>query len=332
MAIGLMNGFAERTGLTSEEPARRYLWTDAFAVCNFLALEQKVGGGHYRELALRLVDQVHRELGRHRADDARRGWIAGVSEEEGTAHPTRGGLRIGKPLPERAADEPADAQREWDQDGQYFHYLTKWMHALDQMSRASGRAVFHLWARELAVTAHRAFTVGEAGRRRMVWKRSIDLSRALVSSMGHHDPLDGLVSCLELDATAKALGVAPEPDLAAARADFSAMVDMDGLATDDPLGLGGLLADAGKLAQVGEGEKAAPLLVAAAAGLRAYGAGPHLGAPASRRLAFRELGLAIGLAGVPRLRSQLERLDDRGRAALSRLLPFEALAGEIESF
>ena len=31
-----MTRFAERTGLTGARLPRRYLWTDAFAVCNFL--------------------------------------------------------------------------------------------------------------------------------------------------------------------------------------------------------------------------------------------------------------------------------------------------------
>ena len=33
-AIVLMNNFAESTGPASEQPRRRYLWADAFAVCN----------------------------------------------------------------------------------------------------------------------------------------------------------------------------------------------------------------------------------------------------------------------------------------------------------
>jgi hypothetical protein len=39
-ASELMQAFAERTGLTGSRPQRRYLWTDAFAVCNFLGLGQ----------------------------------------------------------------------------------------------------------------------------------------------------------------------------------------------------------------------------------------------------------------------------------------------------
>jgi hypothetical protein len=38
-----MMRFAERTGLTSANPSRRYLWTDAFAVCNFLGLNTATG-------------------------------------------------------------------------------------------------------------------------------------------------------------------------------------------------------------------------------------------------------------------------------------------------
>ncbi len=72
-AIEAMMRFAERTGVTGERPSRRYLWTDAFAVSNFLGLERATGEGGYRELALRLVDQVHHTLGRHRPDDVQKG-------------------------------------------------------------------------------------------------------------------------------------------------------------------------------------------------------------------------------------------------------------------
>jgi hypothetical protein len=71
LASALMRGFANATGVTGEAPPLRYLWTDAFAVCNFLGLHSATGQGEYRELALRLLDQVHHVLGRHRDDDAR---------------------------------------------------------------------------------------------------------------------------------------------------------------------------------------------------------------------------------------------------------------------
>jgi hypothetical protein len=87
----LMKDFAERTGLVGERAPRRYLWTDAFAVCNFLELNRRTGDKTYRELSLRLVDQVHHVLGRYRDDGPREGWISGLGDAEGEYHPTKGG-------------------------------------------------------------------------------------------------------------------------------------------------------------------------------------------------------------------------------------------------
>ena len=172
-----MNAFAERTGLVGKQPPKRYLWTDAFAVCNLLELQRRTGDNDYRELALRLVDQVHHVLGRHHADDPREGWISGLGEDEGERHPTKGGLRIGKPLRERGPDEPMDERLEWDRDGQYFHYLTKWMHALARVGRMTGDAHYLRWGTELAETAYARFSYRPKSgvQRRMVWKMSIDL-------------------------------------------------------------------------------------------------------------------------------------------------------------
>lgn len=297
-AIDLMLRFADRTGVTSDRPGRRYLWTDAFAVCNFLGLARAAGDRSYEALALRLVARVHEELGRYRSDDRRRGWLSGLSDEEAREHPTRGGLRIGKPLPERGPTEPFDPELEWDRDGQYFHYLTKWMHALDRVARATGDAKFNVWARELADASHRAFVIGPPGARRMVWKLSVDLSRPLVSSMGQHDPLDGYVACKELQATGgPSRGAGPV--LTEAEAEFLRMIHREQLATTDPLGIGGLLADGHTLAQADPDDALLPwILDAAARGLREYASDPPSRAPAHLRLAFRELGLAIGLAGV----------------------------------
>lgn len=331
-AIGLMTQFANRTALRSEGPAQRYLWTDAFAVCNFLGLGQVTGESRYVELAVQLVDQVHHVLGRHRADDPRTGWISGQADEQAEAHPTCGGLRIGKSLPERRPGEPIDDRLEWER-GQYFHYLTKWMHALDQVARATGRAMFNQWARELAHVAHRAFThvPRSGGRKRMYWKVSVDLSRPLVASTGQHDPLDGLITYRELETTAAAAG----PGLAAAIDDFGAMIEPGGLATADPLGLGGLLTDASRVLQLRQSFPGADhlleaLLAAALVGLEHYVAQPDLGSPARQRLAFRELGLAIGLAALED--EAWHGVTSRVRAHLDRLAQYLPLRTGIEAF
>jgi hypothetical protein len=163
-----MTGYAERTGLGSDRPALRYLWTDAFAVGNFLALARATAQPRFAEVALRLVDQVHHVLGRFRDDDPRTGWISGLDEREGEAHPTRGGLRIGKKLRERRPGEPFDERLEWDRDGRYFHYLSKWMHALDQVSRWTREPL----GRRLGEVEH----LGAVGEQRRIALAEVELS------------------------------------------------------------------------------------------------------------------------------------------------------------
>jgi len=334
-AVELMLSFADRTGLSSAGPPRRYLWTDAFAVCNFLGLAEATGEEWLQELALRLIDQVHHELGRHRADDRRKGWLSGLTGDEAEAHPTRGGLRIGKALPQRNAGEPYDHDLEWQRDGQYFHYLTKWMHALDQTARSTGIASFNVWACELADVAHHAFAYGPPHDRRMRWKVSVDLSRSLVSSMGQHDPLDGFVTCEKLAVTSSLLRAKGAKDLRAATEDFAGMLDAASFVTNDPLGLGSLLVDACRLVQLESSpELVAALLASCVRGLRQYVGQRDLRAPAHLRLAFRELGLAIGLAGLSTLEHEAfaGRLDVAARKSLEELDTYAPLRTEIESF
>lgn len=314
-AANLMLDFADRTGLRQpQSPPRRYLWTDAFAVCNFLELHRRTEKDSFLDLALRLVDQVHRVLGRHRSDDSRTGWISGLDDEQGRRHPTRGGLRIGKKLNERSPGEPFDERLEWDRDGQYYHYLTKWMHALDCAGRSTGRPEYVRWAVELAAAAHNAFThtSGAAGPKRMYWKMSIDLSRPLVSSMGHHDPLDGLITAFQLQSTASRHPEVEAAALDAAVGDFADMSWGRSWTTDDPLGMGGLLADAYRLAQLiandnlPEAALLEELLGSAAGGLDSYARSRSLQLPPDYRLAFRELGLGIGLAAAELLHPLIE--------------------------
>lgn len=120
------------------------------------------------------------------------GWISGLSDQEGELHPTSRGIRIGKKLPERKPDDPYDDDMEWDRDGQYFHYVTKWMHALNCVTRSTGDGKFNALAAEMVKGTHDKFTYSPGfGSKRMYWKMSIDLSQPHVRSMGHHDPLDG---------------------------------------------------------------------------------------------------------------------------------------------
>ncbi len=345
-AIELMNAFAALTGLApASEAPRRYLWTDAFAVCNFLGLYRQTSDEEYKKLSLLLVDRVHNILGRHRDDDRRKGWISGLDEQEGERRPTVGGLRIGKKMNERGPDGPFNEQLEWDRDGQYYHYLTKWMHALNCVSSITGDPAFRRWAVELAKTAYAKFTAGPSSgdRRRMYWKMSIDLSYPLVASMGHHDPLDGLITYCELQA-GLAGGSEVSPDLTGEIQGLAAMCKGKDWTTDDPLGIGGLLSDAYRVGQMMAGgtfpqaDLLAALLDACQLGLYAYVSRGSLESPAQYRLAFRELGVSIGLHALERLQRLIEgRPGVFGKAPpLARqveiLMRYEALTEIIEGF
>lgn len=349
MASELMLEYAASSGLSPARPdPQRYLWTDAFAVCNFLGLYREIGEEQYRKLALDLVRQVHSTLGWHRTDDQRKGWISGLDEKEGSQHPAIGGLRIGKEMNERKPGEPYDESQEWDRDGQYYHYLTKWMHALAKVALATGYSEYTKWAMELAKTAHASFTYATSprARKRMYWKMSIDLSYALVPSMGQHDPLDGLVTYCELQAQADQSEAQRDwPSLSSEIAGMARICEGQQLTTDDPLGIGGLLVDAYRMAQLivkGSFPYASLLpevLDAARSGLDYYASiADDTRLPADYRLAFRELGLSIGLHAVGQMQELLNQYPgtfSSGSSLSSRveyLMRYAQLQTEIEGF
>ena len=352
-AAALLDAFLEDTGVVGPGPPRRYLWTDAFAVCTLLELDRRglqpgLPGERlgYRELARVLEGQVHEVLGGHRPDDPRRGPLSGLSAEEAARHPTAGGLRIGKPLPERPAGVPADPREEWDRDGQYFHYLTRWMHALLRMAEADGDPEPLRWALELARAAWLGFRRPDG---HLAWKMSVDLSRPLVEGAGRHDPLDGYITLRTLLAAADRLPGATSAtltrELDAAAREMAAMAGIRegrGWATEDPLGLGGLLTDAWRVLQLDTAgaDPTAPgllrhLLDAAWVGLDALARSRLLEQPPARRLPFREIGLAIGLHAVERMKAAVDstgapRVTPEVRSRIDQLADTAPLAWRVE--
>lgn len=344
----IMDDFATAMGLSENffGPSR-YLCTDAFAVCNFLELYRQTNDASYLNIALRLVDAVHFVLGRYADEDSRDGWISGLDERAGYDHPTIGGLRIGKKLVERKPNELFDDNLEWNRDGQYFHYLTKWMLALNRITAVTGDDYYQRCALELAKTAHAAFTYTTvAGRPRcMHWKMSVDLSRPLISSMGHHDPLDALVTYIELrETSARYSSHFGNISLTTEIEDCLAMCAGKVWTTPDPLGIGNLLVNAFRLAQLKvESDIALPVDLAALlrqceAGLEAYLDSGLLNHPAQQRLAFRELGLSTGLHALASLNSLVKQypskfsLSAESRGRLARLNAFRYLSNVIERF
>ncbi|XP_078611936.1 uncharacterized protein LOC144882189 [Branchiostoma floridae x Branchiostoma japonicum] len=137
----------------------RYLWTDAHGVCLLVSLYKELQEEKYLKEAEALVADVYRVLGRPR------------------------GLRIG--------EEP-------DRDGQYFHYLTKWMYALHQLGKV--KPEYHERAVKLAKDVHHAFYVPGVGVR---WKMLEDLSGPYPGyGLGGLDFYDGFVTYRLLDPAA----------------------------------------------------------------------------------------------------------------------------------
>ncbi|GAB1200802.1 hypothetical protein APSETT444_010182 [Aspergillus pseudonomiae] len=209
----------------------RYLWTDAFGVINFITLHREYEKGlapsasapddRYLTLARRLVETVHEVLGRTRDGQSR---LPGATDD----NPMGGGLRIGK-IEEHGSDG----------DGQYHHYLTLWMFALNRLSLATGDPTYNRQAIALARAIHPRFFIGRhLPRPRMVWKMSIDLTTALVASEGNLDPVDGFVTFRLLQAAAMQMGDGEV--LANEIADYKKVMERKGkhFVTSDPLDLG----------------------------------------------------------------------------------------------
>jgi hypothetical protein len=126
--------------------------------------------------------------------------------------------------------------------------------------------------------------------------------------------------------------------------DFATIIEGQDWATADPLGLGGLLIDASRVAQLmrlgafAEGDLLGALLLAAQQGLSNYSRQDDLRHPASRRLAFRELGLAIGLSAIELIEKETgteHRHFSRSAEVHERikaLTPYVALGPAIKSF
>ncbi len=146
---------------------------------------------------------------------------------------------------------------------------------------------------------------------------SVDLKRPLVDSMGQHDPLDGLITYQQLEATAKRFPeTAKQHSLETEIKELSQICSGMQWSTQDPLGIGGLLTDANRVAQLISGghlqddSKLESLLQDINVSIQMFISQYPLNAGAESRLAFRELGLAIGLCAINNMQKTIEQHAD----------------------
>ncbi|KAL0261927.1 hypothetical protein SLS55_003361 [Diplodia seriata] len=287
----------------------RYLWTDAFGVLNFLTLHRvsimgsssgrldkttttttsssssssssSAAAAAYLTYATALAQTVHDVLGRTRDGSAR---LPGATD----ADPMGGGLRIGK-------DDAGGP----DGDGQYHHYLTLWMYALNRLAVAwrgerGGGAEASRWnghAVRLMQAVHPAFVYDrDSERPRMYWKVSADLKRPLVLSEGNLDPVDGLVVCKLLREFE-----GDEDVLAAETRDYENIVATKwrNYKSSDPLDLGMTLWTAHQYA--GKEQWATGFVDRAKRDLKVLIDSGYFKAGLRRRLPFREFGTVLGI-------------------------------------
>ncbi|KAK7746264.1 hypothetical protein SLS53_002223 [Cytospora paraplurivora] len=255
----------------------RYLWTDAFGVLNLITLSRVTPHrSHYIALASTLVSTVHTILGRTRDQSTR---LPGATDE----NPLGGGLRIGK------EDEAGS-----DGDGQYHHYLTLWMFALNRLSAASAQPEYNDMAISLARAIHPAFVYQrDSPRPRMYWKVSMDLSHPLVHSEGNLDPIDGYVIFTLLQRTNGEGSTALRDEIR----DYDKIVKTkwQGYSSSDPLDLGMTLWTAHWLAGEEEHPWAEALLTKAKGDTAKLFERGFFDRDIERRLAFREFGTALGI-------------------------------------
>lgn len=294
----LMKQFAKRTGLDPEnrQTSQRYLWTDAFALLNFLALQKSDGNNENRDFALKLIHEVHHHLGKFAPNDPRTGWISELSEDKAKNHPTIKGLRIGKQLPERKPEEAYNRQLEWERDGQYYHYHTRWIAALLKAGELLEKEEFAKWAAELSLAgAH--FIEDKKGDLSMHWKMSVDLSRPLVPGMGAHDPLEGLLCALQT----QDITVAYPEEFKDYISKLKSLCHYSNWQTEDALGIGGLLLNVIRATELQrtfdlpDAVKPERLLRIVEQSLKAFYRSYKPEKSAEYRLAFRECGLSLGL-------------------------------------
>lgn len=226
----------------------------------------------YLDHARSLVTAVHSTLGKTRDLSSH---LPGATN----SNPLGGGLRIGK--------EDATGS---DGDGQYHHYLTLWMFALNRLSNISGEKSYNSQAISLAKAIHPHFVYNhKSSRPRMYWKMSMDLQEPLVKSEGNLDPVDGLMVFKLLQKTDHE----GSSILAEEIHDYQRIVDTKwkNYSSSDPLDLGMTL----WTAHWEDEPWARGLVDRAEQDARELWESAHFRRSTGRRLAFRDFGFVLGI-------------------------------------
>eukprot|EP01080_Neovahlkampfia_damariscottae_P007809 gene7809-12282_t len=135
---------------------KRYLWTDSYGIILLVSLYKETKEIKYLQEAEWVIDDVKKKLGRKK------------------------GVRIG--------EDP-------DRDGQYFHYLSKWVYALNEIGKFIPQ--YHDEAVKTIKDIHPHFYVPHRG---IIWKMKEDLSGIYEGyGFGGLDHYDAFVTYRQID-------------------------------------------------------------------------------------------------------------------------------------
>lgn len=146
--------------------SRRYLWTDAFGVLNYVSLAMKsedrgsqLEKKQYLQAAKKLIDETLFSLGNPMSD------AYPMAEKENGQYK---GLRIGKVHARQESDPGMQF------DGMYWHYLDKFLFALQRYSKCARDESYLQKATTIINDVHSNFFVPNRG---FHWKLNTDLTR-----------------------------------------------------------------------------------------------------------------------------------------------------------
>ena len=145
-AAAILRGYAGRTGLApASGTPTRYLWTTRSRSARTSGSTRRPANPPVAPARSRWSSRSTPSSG---AAGARRrtGWIGNLPSE-GAIHrrPQVSGSADRSP---NAGPSNRSTTGSMDRDGQYYHYLTKWTHALCRASRVTGDPVYGVWAAE----------------------------------------------------------------------------------------------------------------------------------------------------------------------------------------
>jgi len=174
--------------------SRRYLWTDAFGILNFISQSKATTNSNekdqYLGAAKMLINSVFQTLGNPRDDSDRYPMCPVLSENKKVMRYK--GLRIGKVSAMIASKGVARSDMGMEHDGMYWHYIDKMLYALSRYVIETHDLFILKRALHLIIDLHPAFFIPHQG---YLWKINTDCTpiSTHTSTSPNHDAVSAWI-------------------------------------------------------------------------------------------------------------------------------------------